>query len=545
MIRLTATTVAVLFVATAALGLSPPPIPARRMPPAVTLTVPNQPPSRPVRLAPPAPPLTRAMLDRVSISGAVYFDLLSGIDGTVDPASGDESFQRDSVGTLEAFKHSATPDVPFSSWATAEVPIRVTTDTDVDVESSIVAVDRNGSAHTCTTAIKYAPIGTLGRIGRIHSASTTNFSTFVRGPLPMLAAYNRSVDPYMSVNPYTGGIAPKRMYTVGVMHNQSANLFSAIGLWRSDNGGQTWSTPVEVEVRGGGGLFLDKPAVMVSWHSGSLGYVYVAYINIDFASGDSTLIFQRSTDGGLSFGNRIFLAIGPNITAPQIVVNSTTGAVNLLWADESNRDIRMTTSTNLGVSFGPHEIVATNFHVGNINQSVRAGTYPAARFHWMSGRIIVAVHGNGNGVAGTTDVYYTYKPCVSDCNSSGWKNTIQVNDVTTNDQFFPGIDYTSGGNIVISFYDRRADPGNLLYHVYYAYLNVDGTALQANERISTFASDPREHTSVATDGVQAQFIGDYQELWTWSYATGERGVGAFSLIPAGMNAELYLSRITF
>lgn len=545
MIRLTATVAAALLAATATFASSPPPIAAHRLPPAFTPTRPDHPPSPPALLARPGPPLTRAMLDRVSISGAVYFDLLKGIGGPADSSSADESLRGDSVSTPAPFPHSATPDVPFSSWATAEVPIRVTTDTDVDVESSIVAVDRNGATHTCATAIKFAPIGTLGRIGRIHSASTTNFSTFVRGPLPMPAAYNRSVDPYMSVNPYTGGIAPKRMYTVGVLHNQNINLFSAIGLWRSDNGGQTWSAPVEVEVRGGGGLFLDKPAVMVSWHSGSLGYVYVAYVNIDFNTNNSVLIFERSTDGGLSFGNQILLAIGPNLTAPQLVLNSTTGAVNVLWADESNRDIRMTASTNLGVSFGPHEIVATNFHVGNINVSVRAGTYPGARFHWMSGRIIVAVHGNGTGAAGTTDVYYTYKPCVSNCNFFGWRNTIRVNDVIANDQFFPGIAYTASGNVVISFYDRRDDPGNLLYHVYYAYLNLDGTALQANQRISTFASNPVEHTNVLTDGVQSQFIGDYQDLWSWIYSTGERGVGAFSLIPAGINSELYLSRITY
>jgi hypothetical protein len=531
--------------ASATFASSPPPIPAYRMPPAVTPTVPDRPPSARVLAAPPGPPLTRAMLDRVSVSGAVYFDMLRGISATPGSANAAESFRGDSVSRPEPFGLSAVPDTPSASWATAEVPIRVTTDTDVDVESSIVAVDRNGGTDTCTTAIKYAPIGALGRIGRIHSATTTNFSTFVRGPLPMLAAYNRSVDPYMSVNPYTGGIAPKRMYTVGVMHNQSPNLFSAIGIWRSDNGGQTWSTPVEVEVRGGGNLFLDKPAVMVSWHPGSLGYVYVAYVNIDFTSGNSTLILERSTDGGLSFGSQIFLAIGPNLTAPQIVLNSTTGAVNVLWADESNHDIRMTTSTNLGGTFGPHEIVASNFHVGNINNTVRAGTYPAARFHWMSGRIIVALHGDGTGGTGT-DVYYTYKPCVANCNFFGWRNTIRVNDdVTANDQFFPGIAYTLGGNVVISFYDRRLDPANVSYDVYYAYLNADGTPLQGNQRISTLGSNPSEHTNVPTDGVTSQFIGDYQELWSWNYATGERGVGAFSLIPPGINSELYLSRITY
>jgi hypothetical protein len=98
---------------------------------------------------------------------------------------------------------------------------------------------------------------------------------------------------------------------------------------------------------------------------------------------------------------------------------------------------------------------------------------------------------------------------------------------------------------VISFFDRREDSNNLLYHEYYADVSIDGVALQANQRISTFPSDPREHVGVAVDGVAAQFLGDYQDMWNWSYGYGERAVTAFPLIPVTLNSELYLSRITY
>lgn len=127
----------------------------------------------------------------------------------------------------------------------------------------------------------------------------------------MAPGYSRSADPLMSANLYNVGIAPKRMYVVGLLHNQSIYDYSAIGVWRSDNGGQSWSQPTLAELRAGGGFHLDKPAIGVSWHSPTMGYVYVAYVAIDFNSSNNALVVERSIDGGLSFGNPFLIAYGP------------------------------------------------------------------------------------------------------------------------------------------------------------------------------------------------------------------------------------------
>lgn len=426
---------------------------------------------------------------------------------------------------------TATPEQP---------PIRVTDDAYLDVEPSIIAVNINGVPWTTTAAIKYIPVaGYTDKLARNHFATTSDFIAFTRGELPMVAGYSRSADPLMSANLYDAGIAPRRMYVVGNLHNADSNLYSAIGVWRSDNGGQTWSQPTLAEIRGGGGYLLDKPAIGVSWHSGTLGYVYVAYVSIDFHTNNNALVIERSTDGGLSFGNPFVIAYGGAVTAPQIVVNSSSGAVHVLWADETNRDIRMATSNDYGLSFGAHEIVSSIFHVGTIFPGMKGGTYPAARFHWPSGRIIVAWHGDGTSA---TDVYYSYKPCAVNCNPFGWRNPIQVNDSSINDQFMPGIDFT-GNNVVIAFYDRRHAAGDRRYHEYYALQNIDGTLLEPNKQISESLSDPDAHQ--LEDGADRYFIGDYQDLWTWSYPYGERAVPAFILIPSGNNGEVYVSRISY
>ncbi len=343
----------------------------------------------------------------------MYYDLLRSLaaDQSTAHEQGDVSVPPAPLETEDA----AAVVQPL---ATAEPPIRITNDSFLDAEPSIVAVNVNGVPWTATAAIKYVDVsGYSSKIARNHFATTSDFVNFTRGELPMAAGYSRSADPLMSANLYTGGFAPKRMYVVGLLHNQSTNDYSAIAVWRSDDGGQNWSQPTLAEIRPGGGYMLDKPAIGVSWHSATLGYIYIAYVARDVNTGNNALVVERSLDGGLSFGNPFLVAYGPGITAPQIVVNSSTGAVHLLWADESNRDIRMATSYDYGISFGAHEVVTNVFHYGTITPEIKAGTYPAARFHWLSGRIIVAWHGD-HASNGSTEVYYTYKPCSANCTPS-------------------------------------------------------------------------------------------------------------------------------
>ena len=68
-----------------------------------------------------------------------------------------------------------------------------------------------------------------------------------------------------------------------------------------------------------------------------------------------------------------------------------------------------------------------------------------------------------------------------------------MNDVTTRDQFMPGIDFDTSGNLIVTFYDRRDDPNNLLYHEYMAKISPTGARLEPNKRVSTFQSDPRAY----------------------------------------------------
>src|SRR5436305_9934554 len=135
----------------------------------------------------------------------------------------------------------------------SQYTVPVTTDTDQDVEPSVRTLTIGSTTYTTATSIKYAQIPPpgcpLGVCTRNFFATTTNFSTWTRGMLSMPAGYPESGDPLMDENSYTTGIAPLRIYTVGILFQSTPNAApNAIGVWHSDDGGQTWSQPTLADV---------------------------------------------------------------------------------------------------------------------------------------------------------------------------------------------------------------------------------------------------------------------------------------------------------
>ena len=524
-----------------ALATDPPPIPDRLMPPA------SRPTAAPrIAVAPPAkpdpgPPLTMERLDKLPVSGVIRGVLQRKLreqsgEEVAAGAATDDQRRRGPAGGLAVVADASS----------VQTTGRATNDTRQDVEPAVTAVNVSGTTYTAATSIKYVPVvGLTGNQPRTYYSTTSDFASFVSGQLPMPTGYALSGDPLMSTNPYTGGIAPKRVYCTGLLFNtggQSAP--SAIGVWRSDDGGRTWSYPAIVASQAGGGYMVDKPAIAVSWNSSSLGYVYVTWANLDFNNpAGSSIWVARSTDGGLTFPTNTVITYD-NTTGPQVTVNANNGDVHVIWVNVTNDDIRFSMSTDLGATFGPHEVISGgNLRAENalLNGGIRASTLPMARYNWVANRLGVVWHANGSN--GTTEAYYSYRPCSQNCNYWGWEQPRQVNDSSTGDQFMPALDYNSAGNVMITFYDRRDDgTQNLLYQHYVAEVDASGNPLDINRPVSTFSSDPRVHTS--TTGY-AGFIGDYHDVWTFSYPEGERTTSVWIGIPGATPGEAYLSKIAY
>jgi len=94
--------------------------------------------------------------------------------------------------------------------------------------------------------------------------------------------------------------------------------------------------------------------------------------------------------------------------------------------------------------------------------------------------------------------------------------------------------------VVIGFYDRH-DTDNVSYYQEVAYVHSDGTPIQANFRVNTSASNPTFHTAATGD---ANFIGDYHDLWTWTYPEGTRAVDSWIFIQdQNVIGDIYLSKV--
>ncbi len=422
-----------------------------------------------------------------------------------------------------------------------------TNDTAQDVEPAITAIGTS----TLSTYIKYVPLGGANPQPRIYSVAGHDGQPTSASPqLPMPAGYLMSGDPWMGANPMAGGTAPGRMFCAGILFNDALQgAPNAVGLWRYDNG--TWSAPTIIDSENGtSNRFIDKPAMTLQWSQYSLAYVYVIYTTVNYNASNTgfnqnTIWVARSADGGVTFPQRTAVVTGP-VQMAQIAVDAN-NVVHALWVDYGTNEIRKTSSTNNGASWNAtHEVVHSGggslltLNTGRtINPNMLAPTAPMFR---ISGtRLSVVWHARTNG---QTDVYYSTKPCSSNCNAAGWRNPVMINDSATNDQFMPALTF-NGTNAVVTFYDRREDAtNNVQYQTYVGYVTADGSSIHGNQRMSLYPSDPTWHS--AGDG-RATFIGDYQDaVYYWSPTWGHAVASAWIFIESDVkNGELYWSRIFF
>jgi len=76
------------------------------------------------------------------------------------------------------------------------------------------------------------------------------------------------------------------------------------------------------------------------------------------------------------------------------------------------------------------------------------------------------------------------------------------------DQFYPALSVGPDGTVDVSWWDRRDDPNNHLFNVYYTYSKDGGRSWAPNVRVSDVASD--EQYSHHQNGMV--FLGDYRDM---------------------------------
>jgi len=403
----------------------------------------------------------------------------------------------------------------------------VTNDATQDYESSIVSVDLNGVTYVTTAFIKDNGSGNQ----RINFYTTTpNSPQSWSGVLPMPTGYTRTVDPYLAVNQYNSGVGPNTMYLVGLAINGTTATRAIIG-WSSSDGGRTWLGPAIIDTATTTPV-MDKPHITVSERPATLGHIYVGYRDEGGAQ-----VMRKSSNGGINWDpERIISNFNAGLTfGVQLSSSPYSNIIYAFWTDFTDDRIKWARSLDQGVTWSG----AANFSnaqnlIGEGGLSgMRRPSFPIIRYNWVNPRISVVWHecsqapsgtGTSKTCPGNIDVYYAA------LNSSGAINKVRINDDTgTTDQFLPALDFDSTGNVMSTFYDRRN--GGTGYRLYRAYINDVGTALLANQDVSTV-------THTTTD-----FIGDYHEIWNTNINGISTWISSWVGVNNASNRDIFLSPI--
>jgi hypothetical protein len=321
---------------------------------------------------------------------------------------------------------------------------------------------------------------------------------------------------------------------------------SGIYVWRSRDGGKTWSDPATVFVDTTGQTFQDKPWIAVDGtHGPGRGTVYVGWNLDSFTDADRAenpgraaaspdarirpnqvaggpkpgLVVARSTDYGQSFSAPVTIAPFDNAhfaigAIPAVAPNGTLYVTYLAYTGAGNNpalSIDQASSTNHGKSFSaPRAILASVNGLPNHlpHSTFRNMSMPTFAISPADGSMVVAWADERFGDA---DVLATH----SVDGGRTWSAPIRVNHDPRKDgkdQFQPELAVAPNGTYTCSWFDRRYDPNDTLIDVDVAQSANDGRSFGVNVRVTRHSWDPKIDAPEPEGHSSNTFIGDYQAL---------------------------------
>jgi len=214
-----------------------------------------------------------------------------------------------------------------------------------------------------------------------------------------------------------------------------------ISLTTSDNGGSTWSPQIALSDSG--------DAVQGAWPVvAPNGDMFVAWLHwFSFPDGPFEIEIARSTNGGATFSK-----VTPPVTGKEVPRDAS-------WSGTCDRS-----ALKGGIRYSPSPQIAV----------ASDGTLHS----------IYSYDPDGFDVGDVVNVYYRR----STDNGATWETEIQLNDVSTNDQYSPTLAAGPDGVVLASWYDRRLDTNNLLQDVFRSVSTDGGLTWSSNERLTDVSS---------------------------------------------------------
>ncbi len=247
---------------------------------------------------------------------------------------------------------------------------------------------------------------------------------------------------------------------------------------RSTDNGNTWSVPVRVSDKGGNCVDEDLTVEGAVPTVGPNGEIYTAW------SGPLGIMFDKSTDGGLTWGNDIFVSDQPGgwdfnvpgiyrcngfpVTACDTSRTFTRGNIYILWGDQrngiDNSDVFISKSTDGGNTWSPALKV-------NNDNTTRHQFFPWLTIDQTTGHLFVIFYDRRNTTGLATDVYVAKSV---DGGETFENFKISQSSFTPNASIFFG-DYTN-----IAAFNRKVHP---------IWMRMDGTSLSIWTAVINDTSD--------------------------------------------------------
>ncbi len=181
-------------------------------------------------------------------------------------------------------------------------------------------------------------------------------------------------------------------------------------LSRSTDRGVNWMAPVRISTRGGDCIDEDNTVEGAVPAVGPNGEVYLSW------SGPLGIHFDKSTDGGVTFGEDVFVTSQPGgwdfsvsgiyrcnglpMTACDVSHSPYRGTIYILWSDQRNghTDVFLIKSTDEGQTWGPVRRV-------NDDATSRHQFFPSMAIDQTTGHLFVTFYDRRNTGGDTTEVW--------------------------------------------------------------------------------------------------------------------------------------------
>ena len=293
----------------------------------------------------------------------------------------------------------------------------------------------------------------------------------------------------------------------------SSKSNTLILVFRSTDGGRTWSKPATIPL-GGGGPF-DRCSIVADTSSSKFAsYVYVlASQSLGSKTGPhiSPAAVSRSTDDGVTFSDPVRVVpnnLDGNVANPVVLSDGTLVVTFFDFASMTRDRIRLLKQRRLWVAASRDGGLTFS-----IPSFVTEFADPDAATHPRSGpnRMLAVDHSPGplrdrlymvwtDFQSGGTDIYLSY----SIDQGETWSDPLRVNDDVNKgvDHATPAIAVNGDGVVGVAWYDRRNDSANKCFEISFA-ASVDGgkTFGPANELTvvrdgQTVAASSADYTTI-------------------------------------------------